>query len=1123
MKQTSYLEKITYDNSLESSWIGRYLRNPRLFLLIIIAVVALGIISFLSLPRRLNPEVNIPIVTVATSLPGASPNDIESLVTIPIEDNLSGIENVSRLSSNSQPSFSIVSLEFASGTNPDKARSDVQAAVDNVELPEDASTPTVTRLNFENTPVWSFFITADDTASLMRYSQSLRDELEAKAQIKDVTTSGINIQEIQVVVKPEAVSAYNLNPQLISSQISQSLMTFPAGAVETRSNSFQLTLDPGVYTIEDIRSLVVNTGGNTVPLGDLASVSLSPKPGQGQSFFGQEGKEITPSVRFDVYKTDSADITTAAKEARETVNASLEKTNNQFQIHDIYDTAEQITEQFNHLVRDFFIIVVLIFIALFIFLGLRQAVVAAISIPFTFFISFTVMNITGISINFLSLFSLLLSLGLLVDDTIVVISAMTAYYRTGKFTPYQTSLMVWRDFVVAIFTTTITTVWAFFPLLISAGIIGEFIKSIPIVVSATLLASFFVAMFITMPFIIILLKPNFPPRVVFFLKALSIFALIALFIAVIPKGPVLALELVALVVFLLVTRTLRKNIVDGAGKRYENAKKENYTVRELPRYINDGIISFEPVASKYKYLITKILISPKLRRNTVIMVVIFSVFSYLLLPLGFVKNEFFPSVDNDYIYLNLTLPDGTNSTVTQEKALTLLKELKENEYAEYVTADVGQSLSLDFGTAGAGGSNQVLFTFLLGPEEEREKSSIEIAQILRDEYEDYNGGELTVNEVSGGPPAGVDLQIKLFGDDLSTLLNYAKQTEEYLENTQGITNVDVSIKEGTGKVVFVPDDAQLASLGVSRQELGFWLRLYASGISPDTITLPGENENTDITLRLDNDIPDIESLSSIAVPTQTGNIPLSSLGRFNLAQNPTLITREDGKRTVSVTASVLPGYNIPDKNTNLESFATNDLKLSDGYTWATGGVNEENQESIQSILQAMGISFLLIVTTMVLQFSSFRKAIIVMLVIPLSISGVFILFALTNTPLSFPALIGVLALFGIVVKNAILVVDKIKQNIEIGMDYINAITDGSSSRLEAIALTSITAILGLIPITISDPLWRGLGGAIIAGLAFSGTIMLFFIPVVYFYWFKPEAYIDSKINKNGKQRKTKRN
>ncbi len=195
------------------------------------------------------------------------------------------------------------------------------------------------------------------------------------------------------------------------------------------------------------------------------------------------------------------------------------------------------------------------------------------------------------------------------------------------------------------------------------------------------------------------------------------------------------------------------------------------------------------------------------------------------------------------------------------------------------------------------------------------------------------------------------------------------------------------------------------------------------------------------------------------------------------------------------------GYAIQEANADLEKYADS-LDLPSGYSWKTGGVNEENQKSVNSILIAMALSFLLILVTMVLQFSSFRKAFIVLLVIPLSISGVFIIFALSNTPLSFPALIGVLALFGIVVKNSILIVDKIAVNEKTKMSFEEAIAEGAASRLEPIALTSLTAILGLTPVTLSDPLWRGLGGAIISGLIFSGTIMLFFIPVVYYLTFK---------------------
>jgi len=234
------------------------------------------------------------------------------------------------------------------------------------------------------------------------------------------------------------------------------------------------------------------------------------------------------------------------------------------------------------------------------------------------------------------------------------------------------------------------------------------------------------------------------------------------------------------------------------------------------------------------------------------------------------------------------------------------------------------------------------------------------------------------------------------------------------------------------------------------------------------------------------------------------NTSVLAFSDFKLMPNPNLITREDSNRTISVSASVRDGYSASTINKDLEAFADS-LNLPAGYFWKTGGANEENEESVQSILKAMLLAFVLILATLVVQLGSYRKAVIVMLVIPLALSGVFIIFAIFGIPLSFPALIGVLALFGIVVNNSIILVDKINLNLKSKMNLMDSISDASSSRLEPIALGSLTTIIGLIPITLSDPLWQGLGGAIIAGLVFSGTIMLFFIPVLYYVWFREES------------------
>ena len=1098
---TSYLNRLRFDEKLRNTFIAKYFSNPRFVFLIILSILAVGISSYVSLPRRLNPEIKIPIVVVSTVLPGAGPEDIESLVTEPLETKIDSVSDVSKVSSTSRDNVSVIQIEFESSVDPASARDDVQSAVDQVDLPDDAQSPTVQQVDFENQPVWSFTVTGPDPASLSRFSKELESRLEDSKHIKDVTVSGFEVQEVTVTALPEQIAAFGISPFQLAQLVSSAASSYPAGNVTTDTLSFPLAIDPAIQSISDVRNLQLNINGTIVPLSQLATVQEAAKPNQLQSFYADQENGTKQSVTFDVYKAGNSNINAATGDAEKIIDETLEKYGDDYRVKSVTNTGELIDEQFSELIRDFAITVTLVFVVLFIFLGARQAIVSLFTIPLTFLITFTVMRFSGISLNFLSMFSLLLSLGLLVDDTIVVISAMTSYFRTGKFTPLETGLLVWRDFGVAILTTTLTTVWAFLPLLLSSGIIGEFIKAIPIVVSSTLLASLFIAMIVTLPLMIILLDFKIARRVKILLIIILVAAIVGGIFALLPKGEYLGIGVLAFVLFVSTFLIVRKELFASVSKKSLGFRRRNKLLfSRIGSYTENGVVRFSRIENAYHNILRKILNKPSSRRATLIIVIIFSLFSYLLVPLGLVKNEFFPASDSDYIYVTLEMPAGTNLVTTKTESVKILEDLTRVPDVEYVTLDIGRAYS-DTGGFTTSGENTALFSLVLPERSARDQSSIEIANDLRQVFTGYTRGELNVSEVSGGPPAGADVVIQLYGDDLATLDQQADKVVAYLEGQSGVIDVNKSVSPGTSKLVFEPDPEAMASLNMTPDQVAIWLRTYASGFSLDSIKFDASsNDNTDLNLRLGSSSP-LDGVYTLSIPTPAGNVPLTELGTLNLSTNPTTITRSDGQRTLSVSASVKDGYNISEINTALGKYADSDLNLPSGYTWTTGGVNEENQESVTSILTAMLLSFMLIIVTMVVQFGSFRKSILVMLVIPLSISGVFIIFALTHTPLSFPALIGILALFGIVVKNSILVVDKITANERIGMKFVDAIVDGAESRLEAITLTSITAIIGLIPITLSDPLWRGLGGAIIAGLTFSGTIMLFFIPVVYYYFF----------------------
>ena len=1104
-ERENYLSKLTFNPKDFGFFSWKYFNNIRIVILFMAILILGGVFSFFSVPRNLNPEVEIPIVFISTVLPGASSEDVETLVSIPVEDKVKGLEGIDTLYSTSMEGVSGVTIQFNSDVSLDDAKSDVQTAVNSIaNFPEDATDPAVSSLDFENQPIWTFSLTSNiDEVSLNRFSQELKKEIEDLARIDRVATRGIEKQEVQITVDSGTMKATGINVFVLSKSIQNAISSHPAGLVDSSASSFSISIDPMVTSLEELRNLSININGSRYTLSEIASISERPIPGQASAYLLNGKGGVNKAITFDIFRNLNDRIDLAYGEVESLVGQKIQEQDGRFSIKTAYSTAEEMDKQFNSLFRNFSITISLVFIVLLLFFGVRQALIASIAIPFSFLFSFITMQVFDISLNFLSMFSLLISLGLLVDVTIVIVSAITSYYKSGKFSPIEAGLLVWKDFRVTLLVTTITTVWAFSPLLLSTGIIGEFIRPIPIIVSATLIGSLIVGLFITLPLMIVFLKPTLPRRVrVFFGLVFTILFLTIL--GIVFKGNQLVILIIALALILIsIIYTARKEIADRLGEPFKGSYLNNF-YNKIFAVLKDGAFSFSTIKDYYRTIIEKILKSPVARKKTLISVIIFSIFSFSLVPLGFVVNEFFPKSDMDFMYVGVEFPLGTKLEVTKKEALDLATCIKDTEGVDAVQIQLGAKVGPDGNISGGSGFDTILYTLMLFPEKERELGSIEIAENIRKKSKDYNKGKLSVVELSNGPPAGADVAIKILGEDLDELDSYANSVMQYLEKESGVTNVTKSINSGAAKIVAIPNEEKLAELGIGNDAVGSSLRLFTNGFEMDSdIKFSELSEERAVVLRTSEKIQDASSLGLVSIGD---NVSVLALSDFRLMPNPNLITREDSKRTISVSASVRDGYSASIINKDLEKFADS-LNLPAGCLWKTGGANEENEESVQSILKAMLLAFVLILATLVVQLGSYRKAVIVMLVIPLALSGVFIIFAIFGIPLSFPALIGVLALFGIVVNNSIILVDKINLNLKSKMNLMDSISDASSNRLEPIALGSLTTIIGLIPITLSDPLWQGLGGAIIAGLIFSGAIMLFFIPVLYYSWFKEESVV----------------
>jgi HAE1 family hydrophobic/amphiphilic exporter-1 len=620
-----------------------------------------------------------------------------------------------------------------------------------------------------------------------------------------------------------------------------------------------------------------------------------------------------------------------------------------------------------------------------------------------------------------------------------------------------------------------------------------------------MISSTAIAVLITLPLMIIILKPQLPPRVLTFFKVLFFICAVGLIIAIAPKNILLPLVVLAYFALLYVLIKIRGQVKTSASNFVSNRSRVAKTWTTIKKYADRPILHLDAIAIPYKRVIRRILDSKSARRKVLAAIIIFAVVSYALVPLGFVKNEFFPKTDENTLFVNIEYPSGTNTDMVTEKATEVMKQLKNTQYVKFVTADIGTANGGGGIGAPGGTTSTVGYTLHLEDKKDRNKTSIQIAEELREKFKTYTQGTVSVVEESGGPPAGSDLQIALSGDDLGVVDTYANKIQDYLKTRKGITNITKSLKSGPSQIVFIPNKDELTKNNVTTDQVGGAIRLFTSGLEMDKIKFKGNgNDEERVLLKLGTGNQSPEEIGKIMIQTGQTQLPITTLGRLELQASPTEINREDKKRVISVSAGIQAGQaNTTEEGQKLEQFADS-LKLPNGYAWKTGGVNEENSKSVQSIIQAMGVAFVLILVTMVIQFGSFRQAFIALVVIPLAVSSVFFVFALTGTPLSFPALIGVLALFGIIVTNSMFIIDKINLNRKNGMSFKESIADAGSSRLEPIVLTKLCTVLGLLPITLSEPLWRGLGGAIISGVLLASTFMLLFIPVVYYAFFAKE-------------------
>ncbi len=1135
-----YLNQLKFRPADRKTFMNYLLTNFRVVVLAIIAIFVIGIYSFTLLPLESNPEVKIPFGIVSVGLPGASPADVEELIIKKLEDDIVNLEGVKEVTAGASNSFASIGVEFQADQDLKESVRKLRDAVDNAksDLPEDASDPIVTQVNFSNSPVWIMVMNGPyDNFTLRRYAEVVETELEKLPGTNDVQINGGDIAELRISIDPAKLELYGLTTTQVLNAVQSNNLTFPLGSIELSNFTYTVRMENKFLTASDLRKLpILNSNDQIVRLQDVATVLEMASDRDVINRLSVDGNPTQNAVTINVLKKSGESII----ELIDSGKLKLEELQaiqlpQDIEFATILDESDFIRSDYYGLQRDGLTTIILVTIVLFLFVGLKEAFVAGITIPMVFAATFALMNIFGITLNFLSLFSLILALGLLVDDAIVVVQASKQYLRTGKFTPEEAVLLVFRDFRALILTTSLTTVFAFGPLLLSTGIIGQFIRSIPLTVSMTLISSTAMAIFINHPMVAVFerIKPN---RAIFKIASAILLILFVLILIQALTAPSLLMLILLFIVgainlglLIWYRGSLRKKLIENEQLMLEElADPEQMKASIHEKYLSEraknsfwnkitqGVVKMDRILPYYESFLRGTLRSGF--KTFIVLFITFLLFvgAVYLPAAGILKSEFLPPADYELMYINIEGPPGLITEET-EKIVRQVEEILIKEPNIQAFQSVVGSSGISFsegGTSGssAGQSNYAQILIDLYPQEDRPepiKSYIYSGQ-LRAKIKDIEGAKIEVQELSGGPPTGADFEASFRGEDLDELEQTVNYYKDLLAEIPGTVNERASLTLSPGEFSFElkPDKLQLHN--ITAAQVASTIRTALSKTEVTKVLKDGEDIEVIADFE-DDSIPNVNAIKNLRLINNRGQIfTISDVADVTLGSALTNISRVDQKRVINLSAAVEAPALPPEVLTEFQRITEQDPPPA-GIEIVYGGQNETNTESIISILQSMVLAFILIVATLVIQFNSFRKAVLVLATIPLAITGVFYGLTIANFTLSFPALIGVLALFGIVVKNAIILIDKINLNLRVGIPFQDAIVDASKSRLEAIFLTSISTIIGMIPITLNNETWEGVGASLVFGLSTSTLLTLIVIPTLYNISFRNSAERDEKL------------
>lgn len=1100
------------------------LRNKITVFLATIMISIFGIFSYTSLPKELFPELVIPTIMVQTIYPGNSPVDIENLITRHLEKEIESVKGVKKLSSTSYQDVSMIIVEFNTNVDLKEAKQNVKDAVDRAkrDLPNDLKQdPQVNDIDFSEIPIVNINISGDfSLEELKKYADHLQDQFEALPQISKANIQGIEDREIKVNVDLAKLELYNLSFNDIEGAIAGENLSISGGELKLGQTQRSVRIDGEFKKVEDIENIIVKRDNNkTVYLKDVAEV----KDGFA------EAKTITrldhkPVLSIQVVKKSGQNLL----EAVEKINQELKKAQANGNIPQnlvvtiTNDQSDAINMQIEDLQNNMLLGIVLVLLVLYYFLGTRNAMFVASAIPLSVLITFIVIKFLGFTVNMMTLFSLILALGMLVDDSIVVVENIYRFVDNG-YKPFEAAKKATGEIAIPVITTTMTTLSAFFPLIFWEGIIGEFMKQLPITLTIVMTASLLVALVIVPVFAATYIRLDKYQDFTSHRRKIFKRALIILGAAV----PFYAVKLFALAnILVIIAVVMILNV-------YFFHKLQSW-------FMNVGLIRLEDA---YKRAIAFALKGKNPRKFFALTIGLF-VFSFILFGIRQPNVLFFPESDPNYISVIVELPAGSDVSATNVALLQVEKDLDKilNPYHKVVKSmltTVGKVVR-DNEFVGTEQPNKGMVTISFVKYIERKGVSTKEIQkkVTNALVGKYPGIIVSIEKESNGPPVGKPINLEVSGSDFNRLISLSDSLIGFINSKRidGIEGLKMNIDLGKPELKVNIDRDKARRFGLSTGQVAMAIRTALYGKEASKMKVGEDDYPIQIRL-MDKYRYNLSTLLNQKIAVHDNNtvrmIPLSAIASFEQDNTYMSVNRLNRNRVITVWSNVLEGYNSNAINSQIRTVLQN-FKLPDGYAISLTGEQEKQAESMQFLVWALLIACALIYIIMVTEFNSTLLPFIIMGTVIFSFIGV--IGGLATFKMDFIVImtgIGIVSLAGIVVKNGIVLIDfiellKNRKAQELGLTSSfdlpqdiarECIQEAGKTRLRPVILTAICTILGLVPMAVGinidfvgmithfDPniyfggdivaMWQPISWAIIFGLSFATFLTLIIVPVTY--------------------------